>query len=205
MRRLRLVLIISETGIWSPIKAVIYNVAAGRELEPVKSKQAHLQWHHWHVHYSNWSRQMARMVIIQTPSLSILSPYWLCISVYQRSLYHNDYYPNTTYFDQGKSVRPKLDMEMDGVLWRFIIWSSMIYDPVYPTASLFTMNILNLSCWISSNDISEILSCWYGNISAHYQDDEVKDERWLVYCVDNISCFTEQSVSQCSVRWSCME
>lgn len=83
MRRLRLVLIISETGIWSPIKAVIYNVAAGRELEPVKSKQAHLQWHHWHVHYSNWSRQMARMVINQTPSLSILSPYWLCISVYQ--------------------------------------------------------------------------------------------------------------------------
>ena len=42
----KLVLIISDTGIWSPIKAVIYNVAAGRESEPVKSKQAHLQWHH---------------------------------------------------------------------------------------------------------------------------------------------------------------
>ena len=53
-----------------------------------------------------------------------------CVSVYQRSLYHNDYYPNTTYFDHGKSVRLELDMEMDGVLWRFIIWSSLIYDPI---------------------------------------------------------------------------
>ena len=67
-----------------------------------------------------------------------------CVSVYQRSLYHNDYYPDTTYFDHGKSVRLKLDIEIDGFLW-----SSLIYHPpVYSIASLFTMNILNLSCWI---------------------------------------------------------
>ena len=66
-----------------------------------------------------------------------------CLSVYQRSLYHNDYYPNTTYFDQGKSVRLPLDMEMDCVLWRFIIylWSSVIYGPAC------LRWILNLSCW----------------------------------------------------------
>ena len=73
-----------------------------------------------------------------------------CVSVYQRSLYHNDYYPNTTYFDQGKSVRLKLDMEMDGVLW-----SSLIYYPIYSTASLFTMNVLNLPC------LNDILKHWH--------------------------------------------
>ena len=74
-----------------------------------------------------------------------------CVSVYQRSLYHNDYYPNTTYFDHGKSVRLKLDIEIDGFFMKLIDLSStslfycqLIYD---------AMNILNLSC-----------SYWYFNI-----------------------------------------
>ena len=45
-----------------------------------------------------------------------------CVSVYQRSLYHNDYYPNTTYFDHGKSVRLKLDTEIDGFFFYEAHW-----------------------------------------------------------------------------------
>ena len=83
---------------------------------------------------------MARMVINQTPSLSILSPYWL----YQRSLYHNDYYPNTTYFDPGKSVRLEPDMKMDECFMNVhYILSSLIYDPV--SVRVFTVNILKPS------------------------------------------------------------
>ena len=42
------------------------------------------------------------------------------------------------------------------------LWS----NPVYSTASLFTMNILNLSCWIISNNM----------FKKHWHDDYQEDD-----------------------------